>query len=169
MLPHFFTITDMRGDEMKIKYNSDIISGAIFALIAAVIWCLIPYQINTMETTSVTAQTIPHIVIGGMFIFSVALLIQGIFATPKKEFVITSKSFKSESFKKELKSVVFALLLIIFAVLLNFTGFIIASLFLVISVLIFYGARKWYYYAISISTVGIVYYIFKIILSVTLP
>lgn len=154
---------------MRVKYNSEIISGTIFAIFAAVIWCLIPSQIDTMETTAVTAQTIPTLVTGGMFVFSIVLLIQGFFRCPKMEATITKETFCSDKFKLEMKSILFCIMLIIYCVLLTYTGFIISSLLLVISVLLFYGARKWYYYAISVSTVLIVYYIFKVCLSVTLP
>ncbi|WP_105614523.1 tripartite tricarboxylate transporter TctB family protein [Vallitalea okinawensis] len=154
---------------MKIKYNSDIISGGLFAILAAVIWLLIPSQIQTMETTAVTAQTIPRIVIGGMFIFSLVLLLQGLFMTPKKSVYIDKAFFQSEKFKKEMKSILFAAILIVFCFLISTIGFIISSLLLVVAILVFYGARKWYYYAISMSTVALVYFIFKIVLSVNLP
>lgn len=68
---------------MKIKYNSEMIAGAVFVIVAAVLWLLIPSQIQTMETSSINAQTIPRVAIGGMFIFSAALLIQGIFSDEK--------------------------------------------------------------------------------------
>lgn len=154
---------------MRVKYNSEIISGALFVILASVIWLFIPSQIDTMEKTAVTAQTIPKIVIGGMFVFSMLLLLQGIFMLPKKEVVIQKATFQTEKFKKELKSIIFGLILIVFCVLLNTVGFIIASTALVIAILVFYGARKWYYYLISISTVACVYYIFQVLLSVNLP
>ena len=73
---------------MKIKYNSEMIAGAVFVIVAAVLWLLIPSQIQTMETSSINAQTIPRVAIGGLFIFSAALLIQGIFSDEKREVVI---------------------------------------------------------------------------------
>jgi len=93
---------------MKIKYNSEMIAGAVFVIVAAVLWLLIPSQIQTMETSSINAQTIPRVAIGGLFIFSAALLIQGIFSDEKKEVVINKDTFHSESFKNEMRSVVFA-------------------------------------------------------------
>lgn len=97
---------------MKIKYNSEMIAGAVFVIVAAVLWLLIPSQIQTMETSSINAQTIPRVAIGGLFIFSAALLIQGIFSDEKREVVINKDTFHSESFKNEMRSVVFALFLI---------------------------------------------------------
>ena len=78
---------------MKIKYNAEIIAGAVFVIAATVLWLLIPSQIQTLEKTAINAQTFPRIAIGGMLIFSAGLLIQGIFFNEKKELVITKESF----------------------------------------------------------------------------
>lgn len=154
---------------MKIKYNSDMISGGLFMILASVLWLLIPTQIDTMETTAVTAQTIPRIAVGGIFIFSLILLLQGVFLSPKKTVILNKALLSSPNFKKEMKSVLFAVILVVYCVLLSTVGFIVSSLILVVAILAFYGAKRWYYYAISISTVAIVYYIFSNLLSVSLP
>lgn len=154
---------------MKIKYNSEIISGAVFLLAAVILWLLIPSQINTMETSAVNAQTIPRIAIGGMGLFSLGLLLQGIFTTEKKNVVINREAFTSEKFRKEMRSVIYALMLLAYIVLLTFVGFLIATALLVVAILLFYGARKWYYYAIPLGMVGVVYFVFKTILRVSLP
>ena len=55
---------------MKIRYNREIISGAIFVVLSAVLWFLIPVQVQTLEKTPINAQTFPRIAIGGMFLCS---------------------------------------------------------------------------------------------------
>ena len=70
---------------MKIKYNHEIISGIVFALISSFLWFSIPTQVKTMEKTAITAQTLPKIAIGGMFVFAVCLLLEGIFMKEKEE------------------------------------------------------------------------------------
>ena len=45
---------------MKLRYNTEIISGAVFAVVGAVLWLLIPSQIQTMEKGAVNAQTLPR-------------------------------------------------------------------------------------------------------------
>ena len=154
---------------MVVKYNSDILSGLLFLVIASVIWFLIPIQIDTMETTEVTARTIPSIVTGGMFLFSLCLLLQGIFKTPKKTLVVTRESFRTAGFKKEMRSLIYVSLFIVYAVLLTFVGYLISTALLAAGILLYYRARKWYYYAISLGTVGIVYCVFTFLLDVTLP
>lgn len=154
---------------MKIKYNSEMIAGAVFVIVAAVLWLLIPSQIQTMETSSINAQTIPRVAIGGLFIFSACLLIQGIFSDEKKEVVVNKDTFHSESFRNEMRSVVFALFLIAYCFIIGILGFIASTIILAVAILIFYGARKWYYYAIPIAMVGIVYYVFGVLLHISLP
>lgn len=154
---------------MKIKYNSEMISGTIFAIVGAVLWFLIPLQIRTMEKTAINAQTLPRIAIGGIFLFAVGLLLEGIFAREKKELVITKESFHSDGFKKEMRSVLFALFLVAYCFLVGLLGFVVSTIILVLAVMIFYGARKWYYYAIPLAMVGIVYYVFRVLLHVSLP
>lgn len=154
---------------MKIKYNSDIISSLFFLMVASFIWFFIPTQIDTMETTAVTARTIPRIVTQGLFLFSFCLLLQGVFKTPKKSIIINRKVFESLAFLKEMRSLIFCSIFIIYAVLLTFTGYLLSTALLSIAILIYYGARKWFYYAISLTTVAVVYGIFTFLLDVNLP
>ena len=130
---------------MKIKYNTEMISGAIFAILGAVLWFLIPTQVQTLEKTVINAQTFPRIAIGGLFLFSVGLLLEGLFAREKKEVYITKESFRSVAFKKELRSILFALFLIAYCFLVGHLGYVVTTVLLVLAVMLFYGARKWYY------------------------
>ena len=154
---------------MKIKYNTEMISGAIFAILGAVLWFLIPTQVQTLEKTVINAQTFPRIAIGGLFLFSVGLLLEGLFAREKKEVYVTKESFRSVAFKKELRSILFALFLIAYCFLVGHLGYVVTTVLLVLAVMLFYGARKWYYYAIPLGMVGIVYYVFKVLLRISLP
>ena len=152
---------------MKIRYNTEIISGAVFAVVGAGL--LIPSQIQTMEKGAVNAQTLPRIAIGGMVLFAVGLLLEGLFAKEKKELVITAESFRSAAFKKELRSIVYCLFLAAYCLIIQPLGFVASTVLLVLAVMVYYGARKWYYYAIPLAMVGIVYYVFKVLLHVSLP
>ena len=154
---------------MKIKYNTEMISGAIFAVLGAALWFLIPTQVQTLEKTIINAQTFPRIAIGGLFLFSVGLLLEGLFAREKKEVYVTKEKFRSAAFKKEMRSILFALFLIAYCFLVGHLGYVVTTVLLVLAVMLFYGARKWYYYAIPLGMVGIVYYVFKVLLRISLP
>ena len=123
---------------MKIKYNTEMISGAIFAILGAVLWFLIPTQVQTLEKTIINAQTFPRIAIGGLFLFSVGLLLEGLFAREKKEVYITKESFRSAAFKKELRSILFALFLIAYCFLVGHLGYVVTTVLLVLAVMLFY-------------------------------
>lgn len=145
------------------------ISGAVFAVVAAVFWLLVPSQVDTMETTAINAQTFPRIAIGGLFLFSAALFLQGLITAPKKEVVVNREALHSAAFRKEMRSIFYALILIAYTVLLTFLGFLIATVLLVIAILLFYGARKWYYFAVPLVMVAVVYFVFASLLHVSLP
>lgn len=154
---------------MKIKYNSEMISGVIFAILGVVLWLLVPSQIPTLEKSAINAQTLPRIAIGGMAVFGAGLLLEGIFTKAKKELVITRESLRSAAFKKELRSVLYALFLVAYCFMVKPLGFVVSTVILVIAIMLYYGARKWYYYAIPLAMVGIVYYVFRVLLHVSLP
>lgn len=154
---------------MLIKYNSDIISGFFFLILSVLIWFFIPSQIDTMETTEVTAQTIPRIVTIGLFLFSACLMLQGLIKTPRKVFEISSGIFKSSAFRTEIRSVLFCGILVAYSIIFTFTGYLISTSLLCIAILLYYGARRWYYYGISLFMVAAVYCIFTMLLDVNLP
>lgn len=154
---------------MKIKYNAEIISGSVFAILGFILWLQIPNQVQTMEKSSINAQMLPRIAIGGLMLFSVCLLLEGLLLKEKKELVVAAGIFRSDGFRKEMRSVLFALFLVGYCFIIQLLGFILSTVILVLAVLLFYGARKWYYYAIPLAMVGVVYYIFRTLLHVSLP
>ncbi len=68
-----------------------------------------------------------------------------------------------------MRSLVYALFLVAYCLIIQPLGFLVSTVLLVVEILLFYGARRWYYYAIPIGMVGVVYYIFRILLHVSLP
>ncbi len=153
---------------VTLKYNSEILSGSIFSVLAIVMWILIPEQIQTLEKSSINAQTIPKVAVAGLFIFSLALLIQGL-RLPKKSLVLCKESLASPQFRKESRSFIFAAMLLVYGLLFNLIGYIADTILLVVAILLFYYCRKWWYYAIAIVTVFIVYAVFTYALNVNLP
>ena len=63
---------------MKVKLNSNMITGVLFLIVSVALHILIPSQIRTYETSAVTAATVPTLLIRGMILCSVILLVQGI-------------------------------------------------------------------------------------------
>ena len=153
---------------MKIKYNSEMIGGLIFAILGAVLWILVPSQIPTRETSAINATTLPSIAIGGLCICGVALFIQGLIRE-KQVLILTKDTFHTESFKKSLKSIIYCLFLVAYCFMIKPLGFLISTAILVVAIMLFYKARKWYFYAIPLGMVGVVFFVFKVLLHVSLP
>ncbi len=83
--------------------------------------------------------------------------------------IFLSESFHSAAFKKELRSILYCLFLVAYCFMVKPLGFVISTVILVLAIMVYYGARKWYYYAIPLAMVGIVYYVFRVVLHVSLP
>lgn len=152
---------------MKIKLNCNIITGVVFLVISVVLGCLIPTQIKTYETGSMTAATVPTLLIRILLACSVILLLQGLVSKNKKEYCISVLLFRRE-YLKCLRPVIYIVMLLVYAVLMPRIGFIIASLLLTNGVLAYYGTRKWLFYLIATANVFFAYFMFRFI-NVTLP
>ena len=70
---------------MKVKLNSNMITGVLFLIVSVALHILIPSQIRTYETSAVTAATVPTLLIRGMILCSVILLVQGILSKEKTD------------------------------------------------------------------------------------
>ena len=82
---------------MKVKLNSNMITGVLFLIVSVALHILIPSQIRTYETSAVTAATVPTLLIRGMILCSVILLVQGILSKEKTEYTISGAIFTREN------------------------------------------------------------------------
>lgn len=153
---------------MKIKYNSEILTGGLFLLLGAVLWFLIPTQIETLETGTITAQTFPQIAVLGMILCSLGLLIQGL-RKEKKAVCLDAHWLRNPQVHKELRSVLFCLLLVLYSLLFSVVGFVVDTVALVVCILLYYRSRKILHYGIAVLTVAVVYAVFTYGLNVNLP
>ena len=53
---------------MKVKLNSNMITGVLFLIVSVALHILIPSLIRTYETSAVTAATVPTLLIRGMIL-----------------------------------------------------------------------------------------------------
>lgn len=140
---------------MKVKLNSNMITGVLFLIVSVALHILIPSQIRTFETSAVTAATVPTLLIRGMILCSVILLVQGILSKEKTEYTISGAIFTKENLLR-LKPVIYIAMLIAYALL------------LANGILLYFGTRKWWFYAIASANVIVAYFAFQA-MSVTLP
>ena len=134
---------------MKVKLNSNMITGVLFLIVSVALHILIPSQIRTYETSAVTAATVPTLLIRGMILCSVILLVQGILSKEKTEYTISGAIFTKEN-------------------LLRLKPIIYIAMLLANGILLYFGTRKWWFYAIASANVIVAYFAFQA-MSVTLP
>ncbi len=154
---------------MKVKINAEIVAGLLFTIAAGILFLMIPTEINTLETTEINAQTVPKIALGGLAIFSFLLFLQGLFLLPKKEIVFSQEFYASRVFKDSIRSLIYIAIVIVYVVLFKLLGFIASNIYLIFAVLMYYGARKKSYYAIALCISALVYFVFSVVLNISLP
>lgn len=152
---------------MKVKINSNMMTGGVFLILSAVLHFLIPSQIKTYETGPITAATVPTLLIRGLILCSVILLIQGIVSKDKKEYVISGALFCKDNLRR-LKPLLYIAMLLAYAIILPYAGFVVSSLLLSNGILFYFGARKWWFYAIVSANIVFAYFAFQA-MSVSLP
>lgn len=152
---------------MKIKLNSNTVTSAIFLVISSGLHFSLPSQIKTYETGSITAATVPTLLIRCLMACSVVLLVQGILSKEKTTYCINAGLFTRESLKR-LKPVVYMAMLLAYAILMPRIGFVISSLLLANGILLYFGTRKWWFYLIASANVFLAYFAFRSI-NVILP
>ena len=152
---------------MKIRLNSNMVTGGIFLAISGVLYALLPSQIKTYETGSITAATVPTLLLRILLICSGILLVQGLLSKEKKEYCLDASLFRRDSLKR-LKPAIYIAMLLAYAVLMPRIGFIVASLLLANGILAYFGTRKWWFYLIASANVFLAYFLFRAI-NVTLP
>lgn len=149
---------------MRIKVNSNIVSGLIFFILSMLILLFMPQQIMITEDSNINAQTIPRLVTVVMLICSVLLFIQGIFFNEKKEV-----NFSKKALWKEFRGVTIIAIFIVYGFLINRIGFLLSSLFLASACLVFFKVKDWRIFAVVFVIVFIIYYGFAEGLNVNLP
>lgn len=144
---------------MTIKIRRDLTSGIALAIIAIVLWLMIPYHIVVTDQSN-NAQMFPRLIVGFMFLVSVYIV---------GKTIITGKDVIMEvDLKKEGKIFLYALALIFYVFLMDKLGYLIATFAISGLTLAVYGAKR-KSYLIQVGFVVIVFLLFRFGLGVPLP
>lgn len=149
----------------KVKLYTDIVGPIVFIIFALAVLFLMPEQIKLTEESKINARTFPVILMGMILFFSVLLLIKEIIK------IITKKNVNVKEIEvlTEIKALIILVLLIIFLVLMNFIGFLLASMIFSVLMLYFFRIKNWKYYIIILIAAVLISLLFQYGLKVRLP
>jgi putative tricarboxylic transport membrane protein len=147
---------------MKIEYRSNLVSGIVSIVLGILCMLLIPAQIGEdySATYGITSRTIPYAIAVLWIICGIVLLVQSL--------ILKKDEIKVLEIKKEVKALLYMLVLLIYALLFN-KSFLLSTIFLGIATLAFTGTKKKSYYIIVTAVVIIVYVLFTKVLHVQMP
>lgn len=133
---------------------------------------MIPSQIKVtamMESESFTPRTFPYLVVGGLLVVSVIGFLNNLTAyiqARKEEGVVEKVKKTKAEWKKELFPYFIFALIVLYGVLFNLLGIVIATLIVPPVILWFLRCRKWQMYVVFYVFAAIVYLLFTQVLLV---
>ena len=144
------------------RLKSNLVSGLLFMAVAAVVWFLIPRQIAIPANGTVITDPsfFPKVFTVALFIVGTVIVVSVLF---HKEVLIQVDT------TKQLHMLIYLGMLIVFGILMNIVGFLIASIIFGAGSLIFFRCRKKSYYVITTLAAIIVFIGFKYLLNIDLP
>lgn len=155
------------------KAFQDMFLMLFFAVVALIlIWVVIPNQIKVtaiMEKEVLSPRTVPYLAAGGILLISVIGFLSNLFIWLRER--KTDQSVKQESKPKDerinaLFSYLIFLLIVLYGVLFQYFGIVVASLVVPPVMLYLLRCRKWYMYLILYAFFGIMYTLFTVVLHV---
>lgn len=151
--------------------NGDVYSG-IFFIVYAIVLFIATFSIRQLDVATIGSDFVPRLVLGGMFILSAILVIQGLRKRKAEEDHRSTEKEQGE--KANYKSVLSTIALMIgYVALIDLLGFLISTVvYLVLQFILLTDRSHWkipMYVVIAIVTSGLIYYIFRMVLHVMLP
>lgn len=147
---------------MKLRYRSNLVAGIVSIVLGIICLILIPNQIGEdyAITYGITSRTVPQAVAILWIVCGVILIFQSL--------VLHKDTVKTLEVTKELKAVLYMVVLVIYMLTFR-NSFLIATILLGIVTLIFTGCKKPLHYVIVVATVVLIYLAFTYALHVKLP
>ncbi|ONI43291.1 hypothetical protein AN640_06515 [Candidatus Epulonipiscium fishelsonii] len=146
---------------MKIKTN--LWTGIIMGLFSTILLIVLPDQVPLpmFNSGAPSPRILPSFAIIGMLISSIALIVQSL--------VFKKEKIYEFNIKFELPAIILIALLCIFVVLIINIGFILAACIIFPIMLFYVGERKPFIYIFTILASIAIFYLFKLVLNISLP
>ncbi|MBB1274732.1 tripartite tricarboxylate transporter TctB family protein [Psychromonas sp. SR45-3] len=149
------------------KMTSNILGGLLFVGISLFILLVIPDQVQASSQAGINAQSFPRWIATLMLVCSVFLLVNEV-RLQRKNGSVNISAFNVD-FKKEIRAVLFIVLIVAYALATPFIGFLFASMAFSALALLFFNITNIKFYIFLIVCCVVVHYVFKFLLLVQLP
>lgn len=150
---------------MKIKIPTNLIGGILIMLLSFIVWLLIPNQINIGEAAMQKAQSnsrlIPDMLAIGIGISGALLVFQSL--------VLKKEVYKEYNLGLEAKGAIYLVILIVYIVLVEYVGMLVACLLMGIGSLVYFRTKKIRRYIIVFAFFIVIYLVFSLVLKVKFP
>lgn len=150
---------------MKIKIPTNLIGGILIMLLSFIVWLLIPNQINIGEAAMQKAQSnsrlIPDMLAIGIGISGALLVFQSL--------VLKKEVYKEYNLGLEAKGAIYLVILIVYIVLVEYVGMLVACLLMGIGSLVYFRTKKIRRYIIIFAFFIVIYLVFSLVLKVKFP
>ncbi|MCG8482038.1 MAG: tripartite tricarboxylate transporter TctB family protein [Clostridia bacterium] len=150
---------------MKIKIPTNLIGGILIMLLSFIVWMLIPNQINIGEAAMQKAQSnsrlIPDMLAIGIGISGALLVFQSL--------VFKKEVYKEYNLGLEAKGAIYLVILIVYIVLVEYVGMLVACLLMGIGSLVYFRTKKIRRYIIVFAFFIVIYLVFSLVLKVKFP
>lgn len=150
---------------MKIKIPTNLIGGILIMLLSFIVWMLIPNQINIGEAAMQKAQSnsrlIPDMLAIGIGISGALLVFQSL--------VLKKEVYKEYNLGLEAKGAIYLVILIVYIVLVEYVGMLVACLLMGIGSLAYFRTKKIRRYIIIFAFFIVIYLVFSLVLKVKFP
>ena len=149
---------------MKVRVPTNLVGGISFFSISIVLVILIPKQIPIMaffQTTNINSRFVPYILSGIIFLLSMILIIQSL--------VFKKEQYLEFDLSKEMKGLLYILILILFVFLVKYIGFLISSILMGAGTLAFLKVKAVKTYAIVLISILVLNVLFVYAFNIPLP
>lgn len=161
---------------MKNKKKQDTILAVVCAVIGIALLLLIPQEVRVVSTGvrgAVTARTFPYMAGGLMVLSSLGLLLNTLLckapeAQTQEENTVSPEEAAAKK-KGLIRTGLSFVLMILYVIVMQWIGFILASIIFGMIFLYLTGIRKWWQYAIFAVLMFPLFALFKYVLYVPLP
>lgn len=148
---------------MKFKIRTNLWSGIIMGVFSVIMLILLPSQVRVpaYDSGAPSPRIIPGICLVGMLICAAALIFQSLVL--KKEKIIEF------DWKQEKPCILLILLLCIYTALIINIGFVISSIVVFVTILVYCGERKPPIYIFTVVMSIAIFFLFKYVFNISLP